>query len=129
MVIDGGAVCTHQQQTQRMLCSVQSFVRLRHTTNASATLRHLARLNTRLYATRGRPIALEMKRRDPPTKAGSPVKKPKAQVVVPEYHAAPSIKEEDGSIQWPAPKEQMERAREIILDWYIRPVSNQLISV
>jgi hypothetical protein len=58
-----------------------------------------------------------MKRKDPPSTLNSPAKKPKPQVQVPEYHATPSIKEEDGTIQWPAPREQMERAREIILEW------------
>lgn len=56
-----------------------------------------------------------MKRKDPPSKDESPAKKPKT--LVPEYHATPSIKEEDGTIQWPAPRQQMEHAREIILDW------------
>lgn len=36
---------------------------------------------------------------------------------VPEYHLTPSIKNEDGTIQWPAPQRQIDRAREIILEW------------
>lgn len=46
--------------------------------------------------------------------ATSPVKVKKAKVEVPEYHLAQSIKGEDGEIIWPAPKEQIEEAREII---------------
>ena len=62
-----------------------------------------------------------MKRKEAPSKEKSPAKK--AKTVVPEYHATPSIKEEDGTIQWPAPKNQMEKAREIILEWYVLPKS------
>jgi hypothetical protein len=42
-------------------------------------------------------------------------KKPK--IIVPEYHLAPSRRYENGEIVWPAPKEQIERAREIIQEW------------
>lgn len=59
-----------------------------------------------------------MKRKEAPSSERSPAKKPKPQV--PEYHETPSVKEEDGSIQWPAPKYQMEKAREIIFKWYVR---------
>lgn len=45
----------------------------------------------------------------------SPVKTKKAKAEVPEYHATPSVKDEDGEIIWPAPKAQIEKAREIIL--------------
>lgn len=100
-----------------MLRSLRSLFRLRHIASTSAIGRQVACLETRQYATRGQPKALEMKRKDPPSTLNSPAKKAKSQVPVPEYHATPSIKEEDGSIQWPAPKGQMERAREIILDW------------
>jgi hypothetical protein len=100
-----------------MLRLFRSLVRLGHTTNTSAVARQVAWLETRQYGTRGRPKATEMKRKDPPSELKSPAKKPKPQVPVPEYHATPSIKEEDGSIQWPAPKIQMEKARGIILDW------------
>jgi len=61
-----------------------------------------------------------MKRKDAPTtKASSPAKKAKPEV--PEYHSTPSVKEEDGSIQWPAPRAQMDRAREIIMEWQVTP--------
>lgn len=53
-----------------------------------------------------------MKRKGSPTKPEAASKKAKIQV--PDYHLTPQVKEEDGSIQWPAPKAQMERAREII---------------
>jgi len=45
----------------------------------------------------------------------SPVKTKKPKAEVPEYHLTPSIKAEDGEIIWPAPKHQIEKAREIIL--------------
>jgi hypothetical protein len=100
-----------------MLRSFRSLVRPGHKANRSTVVRQLACIDVQQYATRGRPKALEMKRKDPPSTLKSPAKKPKHQVQVPEYHATPSIKEEDGTIQWPAPKAQMERAREIILEW------------
>lgn len=55
-----------------------------------------------------------MKRKGSPTKAQTPSKR--ARIEVPEYHLATQIKEEDGSIQWPAPREQMDKAREMIRD-------------
>jgi hypothetical protein len=45
----------------------------------------------------------------------SPTKRAKPEPP-PEYHLTPSVKNEDGSIQWPAPRREMERAREIILE-------------
>ena len=63
----------------------------------------------------------EMKRKDPRTKAQQQAKK--TRVEVPEYHLTPSVLGEDGSIQWPAPKRQIERAREIIREWHVFPVS------
>lgn len=33
------------------------------------------------------------------------------------YHLTPSITDEDGDIIWPAPKEQMKLARDIIVAW------------
>lgn len=52
------------------------------------------------------------KRAAPDTKASAKAKKPK--VEVPEYHATPSIKDEDGEIIWPAPKDRLQKARKII---------------
>ena len=100
-----------------MLRSFRTLVLPGHTANTSTLVRSLPCIDVRQYATKGNPNALKMKRKDPPSTLKSPAKKAKPQVQVPEYHATPSIKEEDGSIQWPAPKSQMERAREIILDW------------
>ncbi|KAK4508099.1 hypothetical protein PRZ48_001837 [Zasmidium cellare] len=58
------------------------------------------------------------KRKAPPTgstsKGSSPAKR--ARPEVPDYHLTPSVKDEDGEIQWPAPKVQIQRAREIILE-------------
>lgn len=56
-----------------------------------------------------------MKRKGASNDGESPSKKFKSHV--PEYHETPSLKEEDGSIQWPAPRAQMETARDIILEW------------
>lgn len=56
-----------------------------------------------------------MKRKKSPVKGNSPAKKAKPDV--PDYHLTPTVKEEDGSIQWPAPKEQIEGARRMIIVW------------
>ena len=53
-----------------------------------------------------------MKRKESQSKASNPAKK--AKIEVPDYHSTPSVRETDGSIQWPAPRVQVERAREII---------------
>ncbi|KAF2771152.1 DHH phosphoesterase [Teratosphaeria nubilosa] len=56
---------------------------------------------------------LAMKRKEAPTKASkSSARKARPEVL--EYHLAPSVHEADGSIQWPAPSFQINRAREII---------------
>lgn len=57
------------------------------------------------------------KRKDPPTKAEAATKKPRPEV--PEYHLTPTVTDDDGSIQWPAPKAQIDRARQIILEWRV----------
>jgi hypothetical protein len=49
----------------------------------------------------------------------SPPKSKKPRVVVPEYHPTPSRRDESGENVWPAPEEQIERAREIIKEWYV----------
>ena len=70
----------------------------------------------RSIASQPTPETPKMKRKQAPSSdLKSPAKKAKPDV--PEYHATPSIKEEDGSIQWPAPKDQIENARKIILEW------------
>ncbi|KAI7538368.1 DHH family protein [Hortaea werneckii] len=55
-----------------------------------------------------------MKRKPSPTKAESPPKKAKADI--PDYHLSPSVREEGGSIQWPAPRAQIVKARQMIVD-------------
>jgi len=45
-------------------------------------------------------------------------KKPKkARPDVPEYHLTPSNKDAAGNDIWPAPQDQIDRAREIIREW------------
>ncbi|KAI0011318.1 DHH family protein [Xylariaceae sp. FL0662B] len=48
------------------------------------------------------------------SKATSRAKKPRQSV--PAYHLTPSIRDETGEIIWPAPREQIERARNFILE-------------
>jgi hypothetical protein len=50
--------------------------------------------------------------------ATSPTTK-KQKVVVPEYHSTPQRRDEAGETVWPARKEQIERARDIIKEWYV----------
>ena len=64
-----------------------------------------------------RTYAKNMKRKASPSRVKSPPKKAKADI--PEYHLSPSVREEDGSIQWPAPRAQIEKARQMILDWSV----------
>lgn len=51
-------------------------------------------------------------------RATSPKKK-KQKIEIPEYHLTPSRRDDDGEIVWPAPKAQIERAREIIREWFV----------
>ncbi|KAF2640700.1 hypothetical protein P280DRAFT_469413 [Massarina eburnea CBS 473.64] len=54
-------------------------------------------------------------------KASNPISPPKIKkkkVEIPEYHLAISRRGDDGEIVWPARKEQIERAREIIKEWF-----------
>ena len=58
--------------------------------------------------------ASKMKRSAP--KAGTPkAKRPRPEV--PEYHLSPSVRTLDGEIVWPAPSDQIEKARNFILEW------------
>jgi hypothetical protein len=77
----------------------------------------LPRAHTHIRSLASQPIqkAPKMKRKQAPSSDKSPAKKAKPDI--PEYHATPPIKEEDGSIQWPAPRDQIENARKIILEW------------
>ena len=47
---------------------------------------------------------------------GSPPAAKRAKPEIPEYHLAPSVREDDGSRQWPAPRLALQRARSIILE-------------
>lgn len=58
-----------------------------------------------------------LKRKAEASTASSTAKKQK--VVVPEYHTTPQRRDETGEIVWPARREQIERAREIIKEWYV----------
>ncbi|KAI1326907.1 DHH family protein [Xylariaceae sp. FL0255] len=55
-----------------------------------------------------------MKRSAPTGLAAKAKKKPRAEV--PEYHLTPSLRDESGEIIWPAPKAQIEGARNFILE-------------
>ncbi|KAI1134422.1 DHH phosphoesterase [Hypoxylon sp. FL0543] len=58
---------------------------------------------------------IEMKRNASSISKASPrAKKPRPEV--PEYHLTPSIRDESGGIIWPAPRAQIERARDFILE-------------
>lgn len=53
-------------------------------------------------------------------KAQSPVTTDKLTTdKLPEYHETPSKRDKDGEIIWPAPKDQMEAARNFIREWYV----------
>jgi len=52
-----------------------------------------------------------------PVKAKKTSTETKTKTVVPAYHLTPSRQDESGEIVWPARKEQIERAREIIRNW------------
>ncbi|RYP20523.1 hypothetical protein DL767_009426 [Monosporascus sp. MG133] len=55
-----------------------------------------------------------MKRAASPSKGTPRAKKPRPKV--PEYHLTPSLRDESGEIVWPAPRGQIERARNFILE-------------
>jgi len=55
-----------------------------------------------------------MKRSIPSSNAASKAKK--ARVEIPDYHLTPSVKDESGNPIWPAPDDQMARARELIVE-------------
>ena len=52
----------------------------------------------------------------------------KAKTEIPAYHLTPSRQDESGENVWPAKKEQIERAREIIREWYIKTHSTDEVS-
>ena len=56
----------------------------------------------------------------PKRKAEQSVSSPKSnkpKIVIPEYHLTSSRQDNHGNIIWPAPKDQIERARKIIVEW------------
>jgi hypothetical protein len=56
-----------------------------------------------------------MKRSAPNGKNASPAKK--VRVKLPEYHATPMKQDPHGEDIWPAPRDQLDRARDFILKW------------
>lgn len=52
-------------------------------------------------------------------KQKSPTKTKKPKVEIPDYHLTPSRRNKDGELVWPAPEDKIERAREIIQQWYV----------
>jgi hypothetical protein len=72
-------------------------------------------------------MASPLKRKADKSASSAPTKKQK--VVIPEYHTATQRRDDAGEIVWPARKEQIERARAIIKEWYeIRPTTYNLRS-
>jgi hypothetical protein len=63
-------------------------------------------------------MASPIKRKAKKQSSSPRAKKPK--IEIPEYHLTSSRRDKDGEIVWPAPNEQIERAREIIREWYAR---------
>ncbi|RYP09649.1 hypothetical protein DL764_001191 [Monosporascus ibericus] len=55
-----------------------------------------------------------MKRAASPSKRTPRAKRPRPKV--PEYHLTPSLRDESGDVVWPAPRAQIERARNFILE-------------
>lgn len=51
------------------------------------------------------------------TAATSSSRTKRAKLEVPEYCDTPVVYEADGSTQWPAPRAQVERARQLIRQW------------
>lgn len=49
----------------------------------------------------------------------SPPKTKKPRIIVPEYHLTPSRQDECGENVWPARAKQIDRAREIIKEWFV----------
>lgn len=58
-------------------------------------------------------------------KAAPKAKKSRPQV--PEYHSTPSLRDESGEIVWPAPKVQIEGARNFILEWSVHNVVHSMM--
>lgn len=57
------------------------------------------------------------RKEDRPSEAHNTPAPKRARPAVPEYHATPSVRNDQGDIVWPAPAEQIQQARNIILEW------------
>ena len=62
-------------------------------------------------------MASPLKRKADKPAVSSTAKKQK--FIIPEYHKTPQRRDGTGEIVWPARKAQLERAREIIKEWYV----------
>jgi hypothetical protein len=89
------------------------------------TLRHLSvrttrtdwkkPLNVKAVSTTASSTKKTMKRSSASSTGQSKPKKPRLEL--PEYHTTPSVKTASGDIIWPAPADQIEAARDFILEW------------
>jgi len=70
-----------------------------------------------------------MKRTLPFSPEKKVAKAKKAKIEVPEYHLAPSARDERGEIIWPAPASQIERARIFMLQWFVPYISPALSTI
>jgi hypothetical protein len=61
-------------------------------------------------------MASPLKRKADKSASSAPAKKQK--VVIPEYHTAVQRRDDAGEIVWPARKQQIVQARNIIKEWY-----------
>lgn len=99
---------------------MRAFVQLRiganlhRTFGANPNCRSIPLPPSRPAALQHQHAASTMKRSHPPTKAKSPAKRPRPSV--PDYHLTPTVKEPDGSVQWPAPSTQFKNAQQFIRD-------------
>ncbi|KAM3418372.1 hypothetical protein BST61_g4369 [Cercospora zeina] len=60
-------------------------------------------------------LMISSKRKAPPSQSSTPAQKRSTPAAIPEYHTTPSVKDDDGKIQWPAPRSQIAKARSIIV--------------
>lgn len=78
----------------------------------------------RLYSTYGYPGTTDRRtrpynmKRIAPSSRDTPKTK-KRRVEVPDYHLTPSARDGNGEIIWPAPADQIDRARQFILEWSV----------
>lgn len=63
--------------------------------------------------------SVAMKRSVPSANIRSVRASKRPRVEVPEYHLTPSLRDPSGEAIWPAPKDQLELARNIIREWYV----------